>query len=156
MVRSQDCFNIGLYSVAETARLTRVSSSRIRRWLRGYKFKSKGKARVSPPVWRGQLGGLDRNIILSFFDLIEVRIVNAFLTEGVSWKILRQARSRAQELFQESHPFCSNRFGTDGRQIFVQVSREATEPTLIEITGNQQVFAAIVHPFLRELEFSDE
>lgn len=149
-------FNLGLYSISEAARLTRVSPSRVRRWLRGYTFKSKGKAYVSPPVWTGQLEAMAGGLTLTFFDLIEVRIVYAFLKEGVSWKTLRTARGRAQELFQQSHPFCSNRFGTDGREIFIQLSQETSEPKLLELTAKQQVFAGIVQPFLKELEFSDE
>ena len=67
--------------------------------------------------------------------------------------MLRQARERAEEMFKVSHPFCTNRFVTDGREIFVELHRETGEPSLIEIVQRQAVFAQIIKPFLKELEF---
>ena len=53
--------NTGIYSVAEAAQLTGVSAGRIRRWLKGYRFKSKTKTYSSPPLWNGQLEPIDRS-----------------------------------------------------------------------------------------------
>lgn len=67
--------------------------------------------------------------------------------------MLRQARAKAQQMFAESHPFCTNRFVTDGREIFVELHRETGQSSLVEIVKSQQVFKQIVRPFLRQLEF---
>ncbi len=53
-------------------------------------------------------------LALGFLDLIEIRFVDAFRRVGVSWATLRRANERAQEMFGGSHPFCTNRFVTDG------------------------------------------
>ena len=148
-------FNTGIYPVRDAAQLTGVSTGRIRRWLRGYRYRSRKKAYASPPLWHGQWEPIDHSLALGFLDLIEVRFVDAFLKAGVSWMTLRQARERAEELFKASHPFCTNRFVTDGREIFVELHRETGEPSLIEIVERQAVFAQIIKPFLRELEFTE-
>ena len=43
-------FNTGIYPVRDAARLTGVPAGRIRRWLRGYRYRSRKKAYASPPV----------------------------------------------------------------------------------------------------------
>jgi len=84
-------FNTGIYTVPEAARLTKVASPRIRRWLSGYTFLSGSREHVSPPVWRGQLQPVNGALALGFLDLMEIRAVDAFLRAGVSWKTLREA-----------------------------------------------------------------
>src|SRR5439155_24896048 len=84
-------FNIGIYTVADAARLTGVSTGRIRRWLRGYHFRSRKKQYHSRPLWHGQLEPIDNSLALGFLDLIEVRFVDSFRAAGVSWAMLRQA-----------------------------------------------------------------
>jgi len=148
-------FNTGIYTIRDAARLTDVSTGRIRRWLRGYRYRSRKKAYASPPLWHGQWEPIDHSLALGFLDLIEIRFVDAFLKAGVSWAMLRQARERAEEMFKVSHPFCTNRFVTDGREIFVHLHRETGEPSLIEIVQRQAVFAQIIKPFLKELEFAE-
>jgi uncharacterized protein (DUF433 family) len=146
-------FNTGIYSVRDAARLTGVSTGRIRRWLLGYQYHSRKKAYTSPPLWQGQWKPIEKSLALGFLDLIEILFVEAFLKAGISWITLREARERAEKMFGVSHPFCTNRFVTDGREIFAELHRATGEPSLLEIIGRQQVFAQIVTPFLRELEF---
>ena len=72
-------FNTGIYSLRDAARLTGVSSGRIRRWLRGYHYRSREKFYSSPPLWQGQWAPIERSLALGFLDLIEIRFVDAFL-----------------------------------------------------------------------------
>jgi uncharacterized protein (DUF433 family) len=148
-------FNTGIYRVRDAARWSGVSPGRIRRWLRGYQYRSRGRKYASPPVWTGQWQPLDHTLSLGFLDLIEIRFVDAFLKAGVSWATLRQARERARELFGSTHPFCTNRVLTDGREIFVELHRKSGEPSLIEIVKQQAVFAQVLKPFRSGLEFED-
>src|SRR5439155_6612199 len=121
---------------------------------RGYRFKSGKKAYESPALWHGQWEPIFRSMALGFRDLIEIRFVDAFLKSGVSWVILRQAHERGKAMFNVSHPFCTQRFMTDGRQIFVELHNETGEPSLIEIARQQTVFRRIVKPLLLQLEFA--
>src|SRR4051812_8983584 len=93
----------GVYSVPEASRLCKVSAGRIRRWLRGYEFESQSGRKRSPPVWMGSLEPIDGVLALSFLDLMEVRIVDAFLRTGVTWKVMRKAHAEASQLVQSPH-----------------------------------------------------
>ncbi len=146
----------GLYTVPEAARLSRVSAGRIRRWMRGYTFRSSdGSSHASPPVvlapGRQDAGGLT----LTFRDLIEVRFIDAFRSHGVSWKVIRLSAERASELYRESHPFASQRFLTDGRSIFAEMLESNGEDSLLELVESQYAFKRVLEPYLyKGLEFS--
>jgi len=146
----------GIYSVPEASQLTGISPGRLRRWLRGYSFHHQEQARSMPPVWQPMVPPIDGRLALSFRDLVEVRFVDAFLREGVTWRTIRAAERHATEIFGDSHPFSSNRFKTDGRSIFAELSSSNREKALIDIANRQPVFSRIVSPYLRDLEFDRE
>jgi uncharacterized protein (DUF433 family) len=143
----------GIYTVADASRLARVSSRRIRRWLKGYEFKVKRGRHRSPPVWNSQLEPIDNAMALGFLDLLEIRCVDAFISAGVSWKTLRQVYDQARELVGHSHPFCTNRFATDGQTIFMELQEKNDEVTLWDMRDVQRVFDRIIQPFLKNIEF---
>lgn len=147
---------LGIYTVPETARLTKVSSGRIRRWVRGYAFRTPaGDLHVSPPVWRQPALG-DESLTLSFRDLLEVRFVNAFRDRGVSWKVLRRSAEKASKLFGTEHPFSTNRFKTDGIAIFLELVKENREKALLDLAQDQFAFKGILDEFLSGIEFSSK
>jgi uncharacterized protein (DUF433 family) len=144
----------GIYTISEAARLTGVSSRRIRRWLRGYEFRVKHGRHRSAPVWHGQLDPMDHSMALGFLDLIEIRCVDAFVQAGVGWKTLRLAHQKAQDTLSITHPFCTNQFKVSGREIILELKRDDTEPQLWEIARNQRVFDKITRPFMKDLVFA--
>jgi len=147
----------GIYTVPEAARLTGVSSQRIRRWLKGYSFRSGGIARSQPPVWEHEIPTLDGSLALSFRDLVEVQFIDRFLQHGVKWKPLRVAATLAAEIIQSSHPFSTQRFKTDGKTIFLELVEESQEPSLLDLVRRQYNIYDFVEPFLFEsLEFGSE
>ena len=148
-----DLLQTGIYTVSEASRLADVSPWRIRRWLRGYEFKVKHGRHRSPAVWNSQLHPIDHTLALGFLDLLEIRCVNAFISAGVSWKTLRQVHDRARELVGHSHPFCTNRFATDGHTIFMEFQEKNDEVTLWDMRDVQRVFDKIIRPFLKDIEF---
>jgi len=156
MENTRTFLNTGIYSVPEAARLSGVSTWRIRRWMRGYRFRTKTGQHHSKALWHGQLEPLDGSLALGFLDLIEVRFVDAFIDAGVSWSTLRKAHEQGVALFGDPHPFCTNRFVTDGREIFLELQRQTGEASMMEILTSQHVFAGIIRPFLKELEFGED
>jgi uncharacterized protein (DUF433 family) len=146
----------GIYSVPEAARLSRVPAARIRRWIRGYSFRSRSGVRASPPAFHGDLVPIRGALALSFLDLVEVRFVDAFLRAGVRWPTLRLAHAQASRLIGTDHPFCTNKFCTDGRRIFADMPKLRDEPGLVEVLRKQHYFEAIVRPLLVGLEFTPE
>jgi uncharacterized protein (DUF433 family) len=152
--RTTTYFNIGIYTVGEASRLTGISKERIRRWLRGYH--SSLRKKDYPPLWKSQLPLLDNKAALGFLDLIEIKFVDAFLNQGVSWSVIHKVREKAQRLYPETnHPFCTQRFFTDGQQILREVHEETGETCLVEMVTDQRVFTEITKPFLKQLEFKD-
>lgn len=152
--REPALLNIGLYTVPEAARLTRVSVGKIRRWLKGYDFKSGERVHHSDAVWQGELRPIENKLALSFRDLLELRFVDAFIRAGVSWRTMRRAHAKAQAELNTTHPFCSNRIFTDGRRILLRQGEEDSDHALIDLVSNQTEFTRIVEPFRKELEFS--
>lgn len=147
---------VGVYSVAEAARLTSISSQRIRRWLSGYRYKAGDEERERPPIWRAQLPALDHQVALGFKDLIEVRFVNAFIEHGVSLHTIRLAAIKASDLVADSHPFTTKAFKTDGRSIFAEIQRQTGERELLDLAKSQYAFRQVISPSLYAgLDFSE-
>lgn len=145
----------GIYSVREAARLTRVHPSRIRRWVCGYDHGRGERTKHSDAVWKGQMRPEGGVVALGFFDLLEVKFVAAFIDAGVTWKTMREAhRSAARELGTD-HPFCTNRFVTDGRRVLMRHAEKSGDAAYLDIISQQQEFSRIVAPFIKELDFDE-
>lgn len=154
MAHSQNPFvGVGIYTVPEASRLSGVSSARIRRWLRGYTFKSGSRVRRSKPVWNAQLPVLENSLAVGFLDLMELRFVDAFLCQGVSWHVIRKASTVARHKYGKKHPFSTLQFKTDGIRIFAEVVSKADEAKLLDIISNQYAFRRILAPYLKNVEF---
>ena len=146
---------IGLYTVPEAARLTRVPSQSIRRWIGGYTYRRAGNVRESPPVWKSQIPRTEGTVGLGFLDLMEIRFVKAFRRHGVPWSVIRLAANRACDVFMQDHPFSRQRFKTDGRSIFAEIIEPEAEAKLLDLVRNQYEFHKVVSPTLyASLEFS--
>ena len=52
-----------------------------------------------------------------------------------------------------SHPFCTNRFATDGDTIFLELREKNQEVMLWDMKTVQRVFERIIRPFVRDVEF---
>src|SRR5439155_21199916 len=119
--------NTGIYTVSDAARLTRIPAGKIRRWIRGYTFRRGQSVRHSDAVWQTDIKPLDDKLALSFRNLLELRFVDTFIKAGVSWKTMRRAHTKAQEELRTTHPFCSKRIATDGKNILLKQAREDSD-----------------------------
>jgi len=154
--REPHFLNTGLYTVSEAARLTRIPAGKIRRWIRGYTFRKGESVRHSDAVWQTEIKPSDNKAALSFRDLLELRFVDAFIKAGVSWVTMRRAHTKAHEELKTTHPFCSKRIATDGKNILLKQAEEDSDEALINLVTDQREFSRIVQDFLRELEFSGD
>lgn len=154
MEHSQSLLGVGIYAIPEAARMTGVSAPRIRRWVRGYQFRTGEALHESPPVWKPDLPTVEGALAVSFRDLMEVRFVQFFLSSGVSWKVLREAASYAAHVVNSGHPFSTYKFKTDGRRIFADFVAECR--TLLDLSARQYTFPEVIDPFLYQgLEFEE-
>lgn len=136
--------------------MTNVSASRIRRWMRGYEFRVGDAKHASSPVWKRDLPEIEGALALSFRDVIEVRFVDYFLKEGVSWPTLRQAAIYASEIVNSTHPFSTRKFKTDGKKIFGDFKEKRGGRKVLDLLKRQFTIPSVVAPHLYDgLEFAD-
>lgn len=156
LINEPKLVGVGLYTVPEAARLTKVPKPTIRRWLFGYRYRRNGHFAELPPVWESQIAQIDSATGLGFLDLMEIRVVHAFRDSGISLSDIRLAVARACEIFGSDHPFARKRFQTDGRRIFAEIAESTGEAILIDLVKSQYAFHRVVKPSLfASLEFSD-
>lgn len=146
----------GLYTPAEAGRLLRVAPGKLSRWLRGHTMKGTRYERL----WAPQVDIGDGHVYLGFRDLMEARVVDAFIREGISAIRIRRAIQVAAEMIAESHPLATNRFRTDGREIFLQVietdEHGRERERLLNLFQRQYEFRGIIEPILKTVDFGDE
>lgn len=130
-----------------------VSPSTVRRWLRGYDFEANGEVHHSEPLWTPDYSNDNEVIEVSFRDLIELRFVKAFRDLGLGLPTIRECFERAVEWVHDERPFSTQRFRTDGKTIFLEITGNVAEGEMIDIKLRQRVFSRIVEPSLRDLEF---
>ena len=145
--------NSGIYTVPDASYLSKVSTRRIRYWLKDSHSEDE-KEQTSQRLWKGQHTPIGDKLALGFNDLQEIRFVDAFLKEGVSWPTLRRAHLRAKEVYKTEHPFCTRKFVTDGVNIFDSIRSESHGEYLTDVVRGQRVFPQIVSLFLKQLKFS--
>jgi hypothetical protein len=89
---------------------------------------------------------------------MEVRVANAFIAAGVSSIRVREAIALAREVLGVDRPLSTDRFRTDGRDIFLRVvetqSGEERE-RLLSLIKRQYSFAEILAPSLKGIEFDE-
>lgn len=140
-----DLTGIGLYTLKEAEYLTGAQSREVSRWLFGYKFKDG----ASPPLWRTQLAGLEEEgKFIGFRDLLELRVVKAFVQHNVPLRVIRAALQNAKEMFSREYPFTAHRFLTDGRSIFREAVHAQGDVELIDLVKRQKVFEHVIRPEL--------
>jgi uncharacterized protein (DUF433 family) len=151
-------FGIGVYSAPEAARMVGMSPQTLRRWLIGYDHARKGEAlRHEKPLWRPQYApDEDDGVLLGFRDLVEARIVNALRAKHIGLPTIRICLDRAREIVGQDHPFSTSQFKTDGKTIFLEITRGLDEPQLIDLKRSQGVFNRVVAPSLADLDFGPD
>ena len=143
---------IGLYSVTDVSRLLKIHPQKIRRWLGGYTYTSNGEDRTMPALWDVDLHLPENQIELSFRDMIELRIVKAFLDADFGLHAIRTCLQCARSLVDYERPFSSGEFRTDGKTIFLRSIEESGEPKLLDLKSKQYVFAKVVEQSFKDLD----
>ena len=143
-------FERGLYSLSDASKLTGIDTRSISRWLRGYQYKRSGEAHSIPAVIISDYAPIGGKSALSFLDMMELRLVRRFRKHGLSFQKIRVAATRAAKILENSHPFASRRFVTDGKTILLQIAREANDSDLLDLVKEQYAIEDILSPLLLE------
>lgn len=142
----------GIYTVSEAARISRISRLKIYRWLYGGSVTRE----TGGAVLRHQFKTMEDRASISFKDLIQLRFVDFFRSNGVSLQAIRKATAQASRLFDSLHPFCTAKFKTDGVLLLAEIEELDGRVTMVELESMQQVFKDVISPFLKRLEYEDE
>src|SRR2546426_11202524 len=100
---------LGIYTIPEAARLTRVPFASIRRWTHGYAFRKGGERRWSPPLVVPQLDPVDEIPAGRFLDLQELRLLHGLWFPGARSEALGGGHERAEGRLGHSPPFSTGR-----------------------------------------------
>jgi uncharacterized protein (DUF433 family) len=150
-----ELIGMGLYTPAEAGRLLRVPSSKIGRWLRGHTVKGK----FYPPLWVPEVDLGEDRLFLGFRDLMEVRVVDAFIRAGVPAIRVRSAIEIARGVIERDHPLSTDQFRTDGREIFLRIvdtdEHGEERERLLNLFRRQYEFKGIIDPILKTVDFAD-
>lgn len=155
-MEKDNLIGVGLYTPAEAGRLLRVPPAKLSRWLRGHKIGSK----FYEPLWTPEVSLGDERIFLGFRDLMEARVADAFLATGVSAIKVRKAIEEAREVIGQVRPLSTNRFRTDGREIFLHIINEDEDGEqrehLLNLFRRQFEFNGILDPILKTVDFGSD
>lgn len=140
----------GVYGLAEVARYTDLHPHRVRSW-----FTTKPYGVKSGPLFYADYPIVDNNYGVSFLDLIDVRVAAQLRENGVTMPKVRAVYERLGARLGTKHPFCHNRFYTDGREIIILEASALRDPTLVEVLSNQQLYVQS-QVFLKQIEYSEK
>lgn len=142
-------YGIGAYTALEAARMVGMHPATLRRWLLGYQH----DGRIEPALWKPQYAPDEDGVLLGFRDLVEARIVNALREKHIGLPTIRQCIERARQIVGDERPFSTQEFKTDGKTIFLEITRGIEEPVFINLRNSQGVFKRVVEPSLKDLDF---
>lgn len=138
---------VGIYTRAEAARLLGMTPQRISRWVCGYRYSwtlggalQRGR---QPPVIKTDLPRMDDALAVSFLELMELRVVRAFIQLGVPLQTVRVAWNHARAAFRTDHPFANRRVYVDEGRIFMPTDDRQRLPDLLEVSSRRQPFQLV-------------
>ncbi|NMG60289.1 DUF433 domain-containing protein [Geitlerinema sp. P-1104] len=152
------------YSIPQAAHYLRIPEATVRTWVKGRQYPTKDGNKtfqplIEPPQVRPQR--------LSFINLLEIHILRALRTQHkIDLGSVRTALDYLQSQFDQPHPLASNRFLTDGINLFVErcghllnvsqngqlALRAALDLHLDRIEWNDRGLALRLYPFTRTRE----
>jgi uncharacterized protein (DUF433 family) len=140
-----------LYSFAEADRLAGVTRGTSSRWLKGYRYwYTPEERRMLPPITPDP----SPREAVSFIDLVEVVAIGKLREKGFSLRRVRQINEYCQLALGETRPLVTERFKTDGRDVFVV----AETGYLLDVLhgAGTQAWDEVLDPFLDTLDYEND
>jgi uncharacterized protein (DUF433 family) len=127
---TDDVLNAGFFTFKDASRLTGIASTRrVRAWVDGWPGRSQALIRRD---FEGST--------LSFLDLMEIRFVEHFRSNGVRMTTIRRAAENLRGRWKVAHPFAHqgiDRYLTDRREIFAKVAMADGDVTAWNLATDQ-------------------
>lgn len=95
---------------------------------------------------------------LSFLDLVQLRVADAFIRAGLSPQKVRRAIEYGAEIVSSDYPFATASFRTDGKTVILHVlDEDSGDDHLIDLFKHgQYLMQKVIEPSLKGLEFEDD
>lgn len=138
------------YSIDEVAAYIGVPKRTLRRWMKGYSYKTaQGKTNVAPII----LPADPCNNLLSFYNLAEAQVLAATRERNINTQKIRRAVEYMRDELNQARPLLTCVFETSGQEIFVQklTGKNLRHPLNISRHG-QYGFKAILKKYLSRIE----
>ena len=142
---------LGIYRIAQAARLAEVPPQKARAWVLGYRLRERteqGQTR-SPPRLPSQVPQTGPEPVVSFADLIEMRFVHHYRLAGVRWSYITTALPRLREVFRES-PEGDVVFHSDGVSVFSDALAESGDRHALDLVKGNYVMASVLRRTFKE------
>ena len=137
----------GIYTYSDASRLLNMSVAKIRGLVNGYKYKDK----LPKPVISKKTIVFEDREYLTFYDIIELKFINYFLSCGVKRKTIVDAYEKAKKELDKDYPFATH-FTTDGTYIYADDNF-----VFLGLHNNQYDFRSICLPTMMEgIEFKND
>ena len=141
-----------IYPLAYAATLAGLDATTARRWMRGHSYRHNGEQKQSAPVLHLPFRPAATNTELTFEELLTLRLVRAFRENGLGLQTIKKAARAAAERYRIGNPFVTKAFRSDGRAVFLDLSRSGQVPgverVMVEALTGQQQFRDVVEPSL--------
>lgn len=152
-----DRTRLPIYTASDAQRIVHVHPVSARRWLEGYHYVRNGERRRSPAKLGPDARRVDDVLLMSFQDMLEVRIAHALRRHRITWKNVQAVANFLRDHWGSPHPFALRRLRADGRSVFVDIGSELNDVKVMELGRNQLVFDSVVSPSLFDVvDFSAE
>ena len=136
-----------LYTVGEAARLARISTSTLRRWLFGTADR--------PPVL--DYGTERDKLVVSFLELIEMMIARGFRRSNVKIDRIREGHDYARRVLEVQYPFAWQKLAVQGGRILREFQEKTPGAPLVELNeGQQATLPGMVVASYQLLEFAPD
>lgn len=138
-----------VYSIPLAAHYLRIPISTINYWVKGYRNKIKdGHSKLMPVISLPD----NANHLLSFYNLAEAHVLRAIRTHhNIKLPKIRAAIDFVANRFGTPHPLVSQKFKTDGIDLFVEHLGE-----VFDASGSGQRIIAEFMAHLQRLDFDHE
>lgn len=139
-----DLLDAGIYTVPEVAALVEAPADLVRTWIIG-------RPDRQTAVIDNQLGRVSGKVAISFANLMELRFVAKFASQGIKLHEIRNIMTEAKALMgQHPHPFATRLiFRTDGKKILAETIRKNGHD-LYDLKSHNYEFWEVVADSLKE------
>jgi uncharacterized protein (DUF433 family) len=144
-----------IYPLAEAARLARIPSTTLRRWLDGHHRTARdGRDVYDPPVLRVEPIGSDE---LTWGEFVESLYLRAYRSRDIPLQKLRKVVLELRDEMETPFPLATHRLLVSGRDIFrLKLEQaDAKEATALQtVPGGQQAMWEAIYRYLETLTFT--